>query len=479
MMAVSGPQDGQNQTQKTSQPKEKPRLARTSALGSRRERVIVAVFSWLIAISLHVVAYLGFSAYLDYQQVSFDLDIAWDDAPLSGFGMMDAYWAEAPSEGLEDIAYAEPDESPFERPEAELEPKIDAASIEAPEVEEVQAPNPELPQSADAPKYDLSKDKARLAALREDMASMPNLPTMAPGNAKLIALIRNDRIRGTRFESAVRKLLRSFPDYQVTLGKSDIDPLNAINALLIATSNPQLYAETFLVVSHHIANEQLKDTITDSFPVAIKWETFRGRPLATPDPSDGKYGPNSGIYQRSVYLPNDNLVLFLRPEVLPSLSESQIAGLLGDAQKLGSPEDNENAKPIFLDNLAGIDASDSVSGPTLFLALQGIDGLSFGPQFPKFAPPIGIQASMSTSDSPQINMALSFMTAKEASDFIDIWPDIASAAGKMGIPGLGGMFSGLSLASEESRVFVTGQLNGTFVSLVLLFASSRLESLNR
>ena len=45
----------------------------------------------------------------------------------------------------------------------------------------------------------------------------------------------------------------------------------------------------------------------------------------------------------------------------------------------------------------------------------------------------------------------------------------------MGVPGLGGLLGAMSLAAEQERVLMTGELNGAMIGLVLMFASSYLE----
>jgi len=316
---------------------------------------------------------------------------------------------------------------------------------------------------------DLAKDEARLAAVRQDINTMPKLQVLAPGNAKLIVLIRNDRVRGSRFENSVRRLFTAFPDYQVTLGQADIDPLTDVDFLLIATANPNLYAETFLVVSHHIAPERLRHAIENSFPTALRWEEHEGRPLAVPDAADGTYHPNSGIYKRVIYLPDDQTVLFLKPEVLPSLSLPHIAAIAA-----GEPASS------FLESLGSITTSDSVSAPTLFFMVQGIRDIQLGAKFPEFPSPVAIQASLAaTSDNPRVNLEAVFDREQDATAFAEVWPEMVVAASSLGIPGLGGLLGSLSMTAEDRRILATGELNGAMISLVLMFAANRLETINK
>lgn len=440
---------------------------------SPRELRIVRIVAWSVAIIVHILAYFAAGYYISLRSAEIDVQVAWSDH-LTGFGMMDEVedWLDE-SDNFEPPPVVEADDDPFEEVEEEAsspEPSLDPDSIVIPE------PEVEAVPEDDAPAYDLSRDKTRLNAVREDVNTIPNLHVLAPGNAKLIVLIRNDRVIGSKFENSVRRLFRSFPDYRFSLGASDIDPVKDIQAMLIATANPELYAETFLVVSHNMNRETLKKHITASFPTRINWTEHNGNPLAVPDNTDGKYNPRSGIYKRSLYLPDEHTVLFLRPEVLPTLDVAHVDSIVQVRDK-DIAEKPEQAQ-TFLQSLGAISTSDSASMPTLFLMVQGIQGINLGSKFPNFDAPQAVIASLSTDDRPHLNMEATFSSSKEAKKFVDVWPDILSAAGNLGIPGLGGLLGGLALAPENEKVLITGDLNGTMISLILMFAAQHLESNN-
>jgi hypothetical protein len=83
---------------------------------------------------------------------------------------------------------------------------------------------------------------------------------------------------------------------------------------------------------------------------------------------------------------------------------------------------------------------------------------------------------MSTADRPHLNLDAVFSTPETAKAFTDLWPDILNAASKLGIPGLGALLNALALTAEKEHVFITGDLNGTMISLILMFAANHLES---
>lgn len=435
---------------------------------STREHIIVGCASFIIAVLIHIAGIWAIGYYIELRSSEIEISMAWSNEPLTGFGMMEDVedWQNMETES-ETPPPVEPNDDPFDESDDSdaAEPSLDPDSIVIPE------PEPDAVPDENAPAYDLKRDKARMDAVRKDVSSMPNLHVLAPGNAKLIVLIRNDRVIGSRFENSVRRLFKSFPDYRFTLGQSEIDPVHDIQALLIATANPELYAETFLVVSHKIPRDKLKKYITDSFPTRLLWKEHNGQPLAVPDNTDGKYGPRSGIYKRSVYLPDDNTVLFLRPEVLPTLNVAHVDAIVNTRD---NDKDPEQAK-TFLQSLGAIAQSDSASMPTLFIMVQGIEDIRLGSRFPSFDPPKALMASLSTADKPHLNMEAFFSDNKAAQKFVDSWPDITTAAGSLGIPGLGGLLGGLLLAPEDDKVLLTGELNGAMISLILMFAAQHLE----
>ncbi len=442
---------------------------------TRRERILVTIAMWGISIAIHVALFYVGALIIDWRAASFEIDIQWG-SELNGFGMFGEYddaYVE-PESVLADVKSPEIDENPFEDEKPQVEPDLVADNIDAPpepEPEPEPEPDPQAPVDPDRPKYDLARDKQKLAYVRNDISGMPNLHVLAPGDAKLIVLIRNDRIIGSRFEQSARKLLKSFPYYRYTLGNSNIDPVKDINALLVATADPQLYAETFLVVSHKIPTETIKNAVNRSFPTEINWSTYDGHPLATPNRNDGTYHPRSGIYRLSVYLPNDNTVLFLKPELLSTLNLPHVDAIVNTRDDdINSPGQADS----FLKTLGAISDSDTPTMPLLFFAVQGIESIRL-PGLSDVRPPAAIQASISTDADPRLNLVATFRTPEDAKSFSDHWPDVVKASGSLGIPGIGGILDKMFLTPEDNQVIATGVLNGSSISFILMIAANYLS----
>lgn len=437
---------------------------------SRRERRTVALCAWIVAILLHIAAFWAAARIIDWRIAVFDVEMNWSSAPLNGFGMMAENIDSGADETYEPPPPVEADENPYQQDADTFEePAIDPDDIQ------ILQENQEHAIDESKPPYDLSRDKQKLNAVKKDIASLPNLRILAPGNARLIVLIRNDRVSGSRFENSVRRLMRAFPDYRFALGASDIDPIRDVQALLIATANPKLYAETFLAVSHKIPENRLKRAIAQSFPTRLNWRLHNGRPLAIPDENDGKYNKNSGIYKRALFLANGHTVLFLKPELLSTLDAARVDDIVGARDD--ALERDAGAKATFLQSLGNIAQQDSLSVPTLFFMVQGIEGIRLGRGFPEFVPPNAMIASLSTAERPHLNLSATFASAEDAENFAEQWPEIVRAASNMGIPGVGALIGALQIAHEKNdkNMLVSGDLNGAMIGLVLLFAANYLE----
>ena len=74
---------------------------------------------------------------------------------------------------------------------------------------------------------------------------MPDLTPVAPASARLVVLVRTDRLRGSPLAEAARAGMTVLPDGELAV-EEGLDPLEDFEALLVATANPRDVAETFL-----------------------------------------------------------------------------------------------------------------------------------------------------------------------------------------------------------------------------------------
>jgi hypothetical protein len=76
-------------------------------------------------------------------------------------------------------------------------------------------------------------------------APMPDLTPVAPASARLVVLMRTDRLRGSPLAEAARAGMTALPDGQMAI-EEGLEPLEDFDALLVATANPRDVTETFL-----------------------------------------------------------------------------------------------------------------------------------------------------------------------------------------------------------------------------------------
>ncbi len=465
----------------------------------------------LLSIALHILV-IALLHYLQLASGLVHMQIEWSDAPLTGIGtyaeVLDANETaahtpdddqslsqEQPPEDVPTFAERHPPPAPEEEappPEApppttqrQLRPipvykaKVRERQRETPT--HADEPTPPLPPQEEDPSPiedhpDQEADDAVASRVplvddplpqRHAAAAVPTVGDFGPGNARLIVLIRNDRVRESRYEDSVRKLLTAFPDYQVTLRQSGIDPLNALDALLIATPDPRVFAETFLAVQHTLSDAQIQDSLNQSFSGSLAWQELHGRPLAVPiapaDPEEAQHGR----YQRVVYMPNPSLVLYLPFHLLHTL---------------GDPNQVETAEPMaersLLQTLQEIAEVDGAAGsnPAVFVMVRGITSLTFGAGLPPLPAPIALSASISADDNPRLLTRLEFTDPATAQDFISRWPAFLNAVARLRLPGLAPMLRAIELSQEGVMVYGDGELNGSLVGLLLMFIANSLPT---
>jgi hypothetical protein len=303
--------------------------------------------------------------------------------------------------------------------------------------------------------------------------ALPGLAEYGPGNARLIVVIRNDRVRGSIYEEHTRKLLMAFPDYQIALSKSGIDPIESLDAFVIATANPALYTETFLAVRHQLEDRVLKLALKHSFLSTLEWSEYQGRPIARPTPPDDPVQAARGIYARSVLFAEPGLTLFLPNTLLPAVFEAAPVDDENDGHDVGQ------APRTLLDTLTAFENIDGAeeTAPAVFIMLKGITSMRFG-NLPELPTPIALTASLTPAENPRIVLRLEYPDETGAIGFIDAWPEFIRAAGRMGIPGLGGLLGAITWNRDGAQVFGDGELNGLFVGLILSFATSSIPQVS-
>src|SRR5262249_46188944 len=74
---------------------------------------------------------------------------------------------------------------------------------------------------------------------------LPDLTPVAPASARLVVLVRTDRLRQSPLAEAARAGMTALPDGELAIDEG-LDPLEDFEALLVATANPRDVTATFL-----------------------------------------------------------------------------------------------------------------------------------------------------------------------------------------------------------------------------------------
>lgn len=139
-----------------------------------------------------------------------------------------------------------------------------------------------------------------------------DLGMWGPEGARLVVVIRNDRLRQSPHAQSVRDVLDSFPDWRTLVGGADVDPLNDIDTTLIASSNPKYINQTFLAAMHHIPSERVVGVLSHGEHQGVTWREEKGRIY-------GDFDARSGSDPRQFFIPTDGVFVLSRPEFLNDL----------------------------------------------------------------------------------------------------------------------------------------------------------------
>lgn len=240
------------------------------------------------------------------------------------------------------------------RQEAEAAAKAEASSENADSDDTESGEEPDdggAPEGADsAPSEGGGADPGVPPAQRYPEGTLNPVATdvgmWGPEGARVVVILRNDRIRRSPHAESARRILSSFPDWQTLLGHADLDPLADIDTLLIASSDPRYVNRTFLAAVHTIPPARIVEVLSAGFPRGVTWTERDGRLVGDPEVDPGILDP------RVFVLPTENVFVYSRPEF--------IAPLLTDAP---APVGLETAVSLAEDGAAnGAEAEPATSG---------------------------------------------------------------------------------------------------------------------
>lgn len=151
-----------------------------------------------------------------------------------------------------------------------------------------------------------------------------DLRSNGPDGARLIALLRLDRVRASpdsdNTMAALDRLLVLLPDRHRLIDGTGLDLYRDFDSLLIATPNPMDDAVTFLAARHHLMDAPFKaalDRGARTMKKPITWRTIEGRPVGLRQQDTGAVGLDRD--DRILALPMPALAIMAPPQYVPLL----------------------------------------------------------------------------------------------------------------------------------------------------------------
>lgn len=303
---------------------------------------------------------------------------------------------------------------------------------------------------------------------RQYRAKAVSLAAFAPGDAALLLLLRNDRIRGGPYEEDVKRLLGVFYDFKTLLWDNGIDAIQDLDALLIATPNPYRVTRTFLAVRYSGSVEHFKAALSKSASYGSKHVTWKATA-----------GGWQGKIPTPPRLPHDTRVVALRDQ-LAVLGDASIVSEFFAVQgptatKNGEPgdSDTEGARPRG--GPGGGAKAKGTSDPTLFdrlrtmqreggrrpggpaLLLQAINLKRLIRVSLQVPAPTNVQVTLSALDPAKLQGLLTFDNAQLAASFLR-WArarlDRARRSFVLRVMGYGGLLDDVRRALRRRRAAV-------------------------
>ena len=256
-----------------------------------------------------------------------------------------------------------------------------------------------------------------------------DLRPLGPGDARVVVMLRSDRLRLSPHRRAAQALLEALPDYHTLLGGTGLSAIDDFQALLIATSNPSDITATFLA-ARHSDDPRVRAALAKRILPA--WDPRRILFLS----------PELSVLAR----PGDRLALDAR-------ADQATAGPRADPD--GGIDDRAAR---WLDELAHFDqVADEPGAPSVLVSVSDLGALV---RFEAGVPtPVTVALAATTEGSPSLRVRCAFATEVEARRFEAEWPAILRRFRDTAqFLALDALFDGLAQTREGATVELAGRI---------------------
>lgn len=320
------------------------------------------------------------------------------------------------------------------------------------------------------PRLDLPPDELYPHGTINPVAT--DLGMWGPEGARLVVVVRNDRIRTSPHAQSVRDVLDSFPDWRTLVGGADLDPIQDVDTTLIASANPRYISQTFLAALHHIPDERVISMLSQGNHLGVTWREEKGRIY-------GDFDAHSGSDPRQFFIPTHGVFVLSRPEFLRDLEqqaptpqgldaarelarlpkEEQTARLAQNdwKQPAASARKPDRRPPKRNDGwLQGIiEIADyggtKSNGPAAMISTGKISSMQIKGY--RGTMPQSMHANVYPDADVRITGRMIFKNQKEAEALQDAWPDVLNAnRGSLNLTGLYRPLADANLAIDHNEL---------------------------
>lgn len=269
-------------------------------------------------------------------------------------------------------------------------------------------------------------------------AAPPPAPTdlrpLGPPEARLVIVLRMDRLRQSPHRQAAENLLAAWPDYRTLLDGTGLSAIDAFEALLIASSDPHDVTATFLA-ARHADDAKLR-------------EALAFRPLPPWDP-------------RLLRFLAPQLTVLVRPEGAERLDLALEApdGGSRPTPAADAPASDATIATAWLSELRHFERiAEAPGAPALLATLDEADALiRLRDDLPT---PRSLALALTAEAALRLTLKLEFSTTDEGARFVEGWPRVLLRwRASMRYFGMGALLDGLALKREEATVTVEGEVS--------------------
>ena len=346
-------------------------------------------------------------------------DIDWDDMEIAlDEGEPDT------DEDEEDDQEPEPEEQPDDEDQPDEEQPEDEEQVDEEDTTEEVAEEPddqpgpsteETAQESSSPSEDAddvapSEQHAELPGIdRSSPSNLPDLRHYGPGNARVTSLIRTDLLRGTELSPHARDIMAAIPDHRIALEGTGLDPIEELDAIFMASANPQWLHETFLAARHSQSTDDMRQMLDRRFNEDIPWEVDGDRPVRPLVPPSIRYND-----PRRLMLADEGLVMIGQPAWFRDLMgpidpDSELGRELAEA------DDGPSAFTL-LEGLSRIEEAADDSGAIVLVSAYGfrLRSIPMVGQLPTFQ---AARLALTNPDQPHLTIDLRLRSEAEARQF--------------------------------------------------------------